>query len=107
MALGLASKTFMNYTSGQGVKMLAARAGTALITASNVAFLAPLALDLGRGLASGLAYLGADRSRLDFGSSLIDTQQAWTQRQAGLMAIHNSQLQTRSMFMREAEAYHR
>lgn len=87
-----------------GVGMV--RAGGALLTASNIAFMAPLALEAGRAVGSGLAYLGQDRSRLDFGSNVFDTQQAYTQRQAGLQAIHNSQLNTRSFFGREAEQFH-
>lgn len=92
-------------TVGRGAAV--AMAGRGLLLSGNIAFLAPLALDLGRAAGAGLAHLGVDRGRLDFGSTMIDTEQAQTQRQAGLMAIHDSQLQTRSWFMREAEAFHR
>lgn len=90
-----------------GRQVLLSKVGGALLTAGNVAFLAPLALDLGRAAGAGLSYLGEDRGRLDFGSTMIDTEQAYTQRQAALMAIHNSQLNTRSFFGREAQAFHR
>lgn len=84
-----------------------ARLGGALATAGNIAFAVPLALSAGKFVGSGLAYLGEDRSRLDFGSTLVDTEQAATQRQAGLQAIHNNQLNTRSFFGREASYFHR
>lgn len=82
------------------------RAGSLLVSAGNIAFLAPLALEGGRAIASGLATLGADYSKPEYGTPMIQTEQAYTQRQAALQAIHNSQLQTRSFFMREAQAFH-
>jgi hypothetical protein len=93
--------------STTGKAALISKAGGLLTAVGNIAWLAPLALDAGRAVGSGLAALGKDRSKLDFGTPFIDTEQAYTQRQAGLMAIHNSQLQTRSFFGREAEYMHR
>lgn len=88
-----------------GMIMLGA-GGAAVANLATAAFVVPLALEAGSAVAGAAMELGRDYSRPDFGSPFFDTQQAFTQRQAALAAIHNSQLQTRSFFGREAQAFH-
>ena len=46
------------------------------------------------------------RRTLETGSNYVDTQEAYTQRQAALQAIHNSQLTTRAVIGNEAAMMH-
>jgi len=85
---------------------LMSKGASMMVSLGNAAFLAPLVYEGGKAIASGLSMIGGDYSKPDYSTAIMDTQQAATQRQAGLAAIHNSQLQTRSFFGREALAFH-
>lgn len=87
------------YAALVGVSRAAGIVGT-------LAWTVPLIQGLTRGAVDLGMSLGRDYSRPEWGGSVVNTQEAMTQRQAGLAAIHNSQLQTRSMFAREAAAFH-
>lgn len=91
-------------TAARGAMLM--KVGSVLSTAANIYQLGSLALFAGSAAGSLLTGLAKDYSRPEYGTRFLDTEQAFTQRQAGLAAIHNSQLQTRSLFGREASAYH-
>lgn len=86
--------------------VVASRALGVLGAVSRAYWVGSTVAEFGSGVAHGIAYLGKDRSMPNFGTPFMDTQQAYTTRQAGIAAIHNSQLNTRSFFGREASAFH-
>jgi hypothetical protein len=99
---GLAATALSSINKYKGIAAVA-RLGTLLGHAS---WAIPLVQGVVRGVVDLGMSMGKDYSRMEFGTNVYDTQEAQTQRQAALAAIHNSQLQTRSMFMREAQAFH-
>ena len=101
---GAAADDFLSSTAHRAA--ILSRAGRILSAVGRATWVVPLAMDIGEMVAGGLSALGQDYSRPEYGGTFIDTEQAYTQRQAGIAAIHNSQLATRSMFAREAAAFH-